>query len=51
MSVRIFDTMGHPIYKKKEVHGPLSIVDLPKGNYYIQIVSDEFSISRKLIVL
>lgn len=51
MNVKIFDALGHSIYRKNGVHGPLSIVDLPKGNYYIQIVTDGFSVTKKLIVL
>lgn len=51
VSIKIINAMGHTISAEKEINGPLSISNLPKGNYYIQIVCDEFSTTRKLIVL
>jgi len=50
MTVKIYNAAGRELYRENHVNRNLSITDLPKGNYYIQIVSDEFSFHRKLIV-
>ena len=50
MSVRIFDTIGNDFCRINEVSGPLTIGEVPKGNYLIQIVNEKSSITRKLIV-
>ncbi|MGK0175953.1 MAG: hypothetical protein ACI9AT_002340 [Ulvibacter sp.] len=49
-TIKIFDTLGHSIYTKNEIHGPLNINNIAKGNYYIHITADQFSFTRKLIV-
>jgi Secretion system C-terminal sorting domain len=49
-TIKIFDALGHSIYTKNEIHGPLNIGNVAKGNYYIHITSDKFSFTRKLIV-
>ena len=48
--IKIFDVLGHSIYSKNEIHGPLNIGNIAKGNYYIHITTDKFSFTKKLIV-
>ena len=49
-TIKIVDVLGHSIYTKNEIYGPLNIGDIAKGNYYIHITADNFSFTRKLIV-
>jgi len=50
VNVLVYDALGHTVISKKEVSGSVSIHDLPQGNYLVQIVGEEFSVTRKIII-
>lgn len=50
VSVSLIDASGCTVYNKEEVQETLNLGDISKGMYSVQILGEDFLITRKLIV-
>lgn len=50
IDIRIFNNLGTVIYLETNVQSSLQIDDIQKGNYFINISSDKFNLTKKIIV-
>jgi len=49
--VNLFNNSGQLVYSKKTKDSLFSISELPSGNYNLQVTKDEFSSTKKVIVI
>ncbi len=50
MNVRICNAVGRTVYIKSDIEGELNVDNIPPGNYFITITSEDHSGTRKLII-